>query len=99
MEDILPIIIGLTLFLLVQYFVYRIFTKRGKILIALLPNAVFFIVGLLFALVIALSALSGNTFADLGTIVVVMLTAIATMLSVVASLLIIVFVRQRLLKK
>jgi drug/metabolite transporter superfamily protein YnfA len=96
MEQIIAYAFAAFLIFSIQFAVYLIFKKTKQFWFAMVPNAGLFVLGLIIAFILLLSERQGNTFADLGAIIIVMLTTIATILSIVTSSLMIFLLRKRL---
>jgi drug/metabolite transporter superfamily protein YnfA len=95
MEQIIPYAFAAFLIFSIQFAVYLIFKKTKQFWFAMVPNAGLFVLGLIVAFIILLTESQGNTFADLGAIVIVMLTMVATILSIVTSSLMIFLLRKQ----
>lgn len=95
MEQIIQYAFAALLFFSIQFAVYLIFQKTKQFWFAMIPNAGLFLLGVIVAIIIRLTESQGNTFADLGAIVVMMLTTLVTILSIVTSSLMIYLLRKR----
>lgn len=91
LQSILIYVIGFGVIGGAQWLVYSIYRKSGKWLLALLPNLMVPIFGVFLTLFLYWMGVSeGNTWIDLGVIILVILTFYATLISVGISIVMLV---------
>jgi uncharacterized membrane protein YcjF (UPF0283 family) len=88
MNDLMSFIIALPFFLLTQGLVYLIYKKTHQFAIALTPNLGLFGLGLIVSLIFfVIGSTQAGSWADLGFIILMMLTIFATLASTLTSVL------------
>jgi len=96
MEELVGILIALSLFVGVQFLVYRIYSQTHKVGLSLLPNLGILVLGLTFAIVIMISASqTPGSWGDLIGIVLIVYSLIGSGFSTLASFLMIYLLKQR----
>lgn len=88
MDDFITFIIALPFFLLTQGLVYLIYKKTHQFAISLTPNLGLFGLGLIVSLIFfAIGSTQPGSWADLGFIIMMVLTVFATLASTLTSVL------------
>jgi hypothetical protein len=96
MEELFGILIALSLFVGVQFLVYRIYSQTHKVGLSLLPNLGILVLGLTFAITIMISASqTPGSWGDLIGIVLIVYSVIGSGFSTLASFLMIYLLKQR----
>lgn len=96
MEELVGILIALSLFVGVQFLVYRIYSQTHKVGLSLLPNLGILVLGLTFAIIIMISASqTPGSWGDLIGIVLIVYSVIGSGFSTLASFLMIYLLKQR----
>lgn len=90
------LLVNVVAVVLVQMLVVYLRKKKNRFFVAFLPNVGLLIVGLIFSVVGYLIALSEtSSWADLGFLILLMVTVITTLISSFVSLLLLIFIKPK----